>query len=447
MISLAKEFGQPWDVTPEKLLALYKKQRGRCEETGVALTYTPGRRETTSINLDHVEDLLRGASRLNRSMGGTAIGGQAAMMSNLRFVCQHAHYLKARIHDAGGSLDDLLPRLAVRFLNGPPCNPSIDICNLEAIAFGTSHARSILEEWSKNWTKRPSASNLMANLKQAGIEPDKQCVYRFLQDKFGCDTRSDQQRRRVEVAAGFLMNSPHILGLIRQGSRVYFAEAKQDLLREMLSAGCSEVTDCAMREDIAVAFELLTGKKAPLLDSRNSTTSGFVRSKLDTWSKPTPVMRKTILGIIEESGDDGVPLRAVVDRIMEVQVIGGVDEHGIFRNRIASSVEEICLDLVSRRLIDQSGDVLVGRLDLSRAAKRCGYTPLYLQKCHKIGIGPDCEYSRPGKGRSLTFSRREIDEWMNSRRATTCVQKSLDLAKQQSFLCLVDQHGGATNGK
>jgi hypothetical protein len=354
------------------------------------------------------------------------------MMSNLRFVCQHVHYLKTRIRDAGGDFDDLLPRLAVRFLNGPPCNRSIDIAKTEAIAFGTTHARSMLEEWSKEWTSRPTPKQLMARLACAGIEVDSHFVVKFMRDKFGCDSRSHEQRHRVEVAAVFLINTPRIVSLMSNGSRSWFSKAIPGLSIALASSGCLEVSYDAMQEDIAVAFELVTGKKCPTITGV-CKSQGYVRNKLDSWSKPTPVMRASILRVIQAAGDNGASMPCLIDSVMKVQVIGAVDTQGVFRERIAASVRDVCLDLIDRRMIDCIDGLLIRRLNINEAAIRCGYSTGYMKQVHKIGDGPDCEYSRPGKGRCLSFSHRDVDQWIDSRKARAGVSVKSEAMQQSLF--------------
>lgn len=422
-IALAKELGQDWDVSPEKLVALYIRQRGKCDESGVPMTYASGERSPTKINLDHIVEVLRGRSRLSRCDGGSALGGQAGMMSNIRFVCQHVHQLKAKIHNALGDFGDLLPRLAVRYMEGPPCNQSIDIEKTDQIAFGATHARAILEEWSKDWTSRPTAKQLQARLACSGIDVESHFVVRFIREKFGCDCRSSEQRHRVEVAAEFLINSPRILGLMSAGSRSHFSEAMPGLSQALMDYGCHQVSSDAMREDIAIAYELVTGKKSPTLNGI-CKSQNYVRQKLDSWSKPTPVMRSLVLRLVQDAGDQGISIDFIVDRVMEVQVVGSVDHQGLFRKRIEESVGMLCGDLIERRMADLVDGVVVGRLSIDEAASRCGYASSYMNKCHKIGDGPDCEYARPGKGRIITFSRRDVDKWMDARkaRARVCFQ-------------------------
>lgn len=423
----ARRLKQPCDVTPEKLVALYKRQRGRCAISGVPMTWKPGLRHPTSINLDHIEDIRRDESLDAVSRGEPAVGGQAGMMTNIRFVCQAMHYIRNKLEDVTPDFGDLRGRLAVQLELGPPCNNDIDIDSV--VCFSSSHedVERAIDDITCSGKRRLSAKSVCQRLTMASISHSYHHVLRYLQNLYGCDAKSVEQRERVAIAARMFHENQQFLDLIGwvgRRNRTWFSVVDPDYLKALVRHGYDSIGADARQEDLCIAFQVVTGKLPPSTQSQLCRSSQCVRQKLSHWSRPTPATRAKVLDIIKSAGRGGIAKQELASLICSGDSLASLPNSNAYVAMVSAVVMQIADELNQRRLIDITEGVCVARLLLVDAAKYCGLTKNTLGKYHKTQIGPVCELATAGNGRMLSFAFCELDRWLAcrpNRRDASCV--------------------------
>jgi len=424
-INLARRLKQPFDITAEKLVALYKKQRGRCAISGCPLTYSPGDRDPTSINLDHIVDIQRGKSLDAVAAGGSSVGGNAGMMDNIRFVCQSMHYIRDKLEEVSPDFGDLRARLAVAFELGPPCNDSINVDQVESFITTNDDVERAIAKMTDGGKVRITAKQITQRLVVAGMQFSYAHVLRCIRKVYGCEPKSIAQRDRVEIAATMLCENPGLITLIRS-SRNWFVRIDQQYHSRLDSLQFEEVKRDARADDLCIAYQLVTGKLAPSLQRQSSKSSGYVANKLKHWSRPTPMNRMKVFDVISRTGADGICVDRVGDLILSDDSLAAVSANNAYADALRGSVLEIIDELTARRWIDVIDGNCVSRLKLHEAAQFTGHTANTLRKYCKIGMGPSFEMASFGTSRQLSFSYVALESWMDSRKEVSRVCRGND---------------------
>jgi hypothetical protein len=425
-VSLARRLKQPFDVTPEKLVALYKKQRGRCAISGHALTYSPGDRHATSINLDHIVDIQRGKSLDAVAAGGSSVGGNAGMMDNLRFVCQSMHYIREKLEGASPDFGDLRARLAVWFELGSPCNDNIDIASVQS--FITSHVdveKAILQMTNEG-NVRLTVKQITQRLTMAGLQFTYTHVLRFVSTVYGVAPKSIAQKHRVHVACVMLLENQGFIDSIGSGVDC-FARIDCEYVKLLSETQFDGVTDTTRREDICVAYAVVTGKHAPQVAKSHSKLSKYVKAKVNQWSRPTSMNRLQAFRVIELAGRDGIAIDAVADQLIERDPLASINDGNAYAHAMRAMAATIVEDIHAMRWIDVVGRVCVARVKLAEAAAITGHTANTLRRYCKIGIGPSYELASFGGTRQFSFSHADLFSWVQSRKEVRRVRGGIDI--------------------
>lgn len=437
--ALAKRLKQPCDVTAERLVALYKKQRGRCAISGVPLTYSPGEREQTSINLDHIKNIERGRSLDSVAAGGASVGGNAGMMDNLRFVCQAMHYIRDRLEQVSPEFGDLRARLAVWFELGSPCNQSVSIDDAKSFATSSEDVERAIDAMTDRGRQRITVRQITQRLTATGLQFSYAHVLRYVRNLYGCEPKSMEQRQRVAAACSMLYETPSMVDTMKTNKR-WFSRLDANYLALLSSVGIEAPKKDARAEDLCVAYEVVTGKVVPSITKQSSNASECVKRKLKFWARPTAMTRMKVFCQISATGKAGIEIATIEAAVISSDELARVVGGNAYANELRSSIGEIIEDLVYRRWIDVNGGVCIARLRLHEAAEYCGHTPETLRKYHKVGIGPKCDLARFGHGRQLSFSYVDLDEWMMSRKVIRRVQPSNGVGQEQQLIREVSKH-------
>lgn len=112
-------------ITAAELEELYYAQGGRCAISGWPLLLVPGNSaHPFSIQLDHIIDVLRRSSWTSIADGGESVGGMAADIKNVQWVCKAAHALKTHCASSGLNLRDMCISLGEQAAAGFPIRSS-----------------------------------------------------------------------------------------------------------------------------------------------------------------------------------------------------------------------------------------------------------------------------------------------------------------------------------
>jgi len=416
---------QPCDCTAERLFALYYAQRGRCNDTGIPMTYVQGSRCATSIEIDHIEQVMRPSSFESVSNGGGSVGGMSGMMANIRFVCRLAHQLRHKMDGFAFDRQQIYARLYVAIENGAPRNPDIDINHPATLISCQRNLNTTVAEFMRSRLVAPSCKQVSRYISDLGMLATPQQLYRAIAEAGVCG-RTDRQKSRVAIAVGMLSENETFV--LEVSANRISSELKNSLRNLTGQLAEDDVTDTSLRDDLRIAYQLVTGREAPAVAASSAESNGYIKRKLKIWSKPSAALRGRALDCIKSFGREGVTVDKVVEHIKSNDVVANHDPSGQYASMLDRSVRIVVQELVCRRMIDVDGGIATARLRTPEAASYCGYAGSYLNKCHKHGIGPVCEIGAPGVGSCLTFSYAAIDRWVEQRDAVRLTPRKSSLS-------------------
>lgn len=408
----ASQLKQPCDCTAERLFAMYYAQRGRCNDTGIPMTYVRGSRCATSIEIDHIEQVMRRGSFESVSNGGGSVGGMSGMMANLRFVCRIAHQLRHKMDGCALDRKQVYTRLYVAIESGAPRNPGIDINHPAPLISCQHNLNTAVAEFMRCRLVAPSCKQVARYISELGMLATPQQLYRAIAEAGVCG-RTDRQKSRVAIAVEILSEDDAFLLQISANQISIDLKNRLRILTEQLAE--DDVTDTSLRDDLRIAYQLVTGREAPAVAASSAESNGYIKRKLRIWSKPCAALRSRALDCIKTFGRDGVAVDKVVTILKSGDPVANHDASGQYTSMLDCSIRSVVEELFSKRMVDVERGVATARLRTPEAAAYCGLAGSYLTKCHKHGIGPACEKGSPGLGTCLTFSYSALDRWVEQR--------------------------------
>lgn len=405
----ASLFCQPCDCTAESLFMLYHKQRGRCQVTGLPMTYSSGSKSPYNIEIDHRVKVIRHTSMRLVAEGGQTKGGMAGMMENIQLVTRIGHFIRHRFDDSGADYMLVSSHMHGVCLWGPPNND-----NVTAVPESESDTREAIAKCISDYLsgcKFPPFTKQIVDFVKQLFPCATDNSIRSIAASVGYNSRSSNARARVAAACEFLKQNDYYMRSV--GLKRIPEEAKEGLLTKLASLGCPQVSAATVKGDMTVAYELITGEK--VISSYSLGGLSWIRKKLSTWSKSTPSTRSKVMSFVKRGEWGWIPIESVIDCVISSDQVALCDDSGVYVEQARAGLRSIVNDMHFRRMIDISGDRLRPRMLADDAARECGLSKNYLKKLHKIGIGPPCEVSSWGAGRVLSFSPEEVVSWRNNR--------------------------------
>ena len=303
-------------------------------------------------------------------------------------------------------------RLYVATENGAPRNPDIDINHPASLISCQHHLNTAVAEFMRSRPVAPTCKQVTRYISELGMLATPQQLYRAIAEAGVCG-RTDRQKSRVAIAVEMLSQDDAFV-LEISGNRISIdLKTRLRSLTEQFAE--DDVTDTSLRDDLRIAYQLVTGREAPAVAASSTESNGYIKRKLRIWSKPCAALRSRALDCIKAFGRDGVAVDEVVTLLKSGDPVANHDASGQYTSMLDSSVRSVVEELFSRRMVDVERGVATARLRTPEAASYCGLAGSYLTKCHKHGIGPACEKGAPGVGSCLTFSYAALDRWLEQR--------------------------------
>ena len=408
--SLARTLGQPCDVTPGKLMALYARQRGRCDILWIPMTH--GDRGPTSIEIEHIKPVDRLNSIRARISGVENGGGMAGMMNNLRLVCRMSHLFVHSSETWPIGHEEFAARLYCSTHYGKPYNEDIDVDTAQEMYLSIAELKDIVSTLIANSDNTVTPHQIYGHLQAMDRPYKKQSLYLAMR-QVGYEPRTAFQKLRVAAAAEMLQENAVLLNDIGTlgGDR---ERARQEFSARLASKGYAVPTSPQLDEDMFIAFELVVGEKPATkwVSKRND----YTKRKLAIWLGNPKAMRHKVYEACKCFGRTGAGRANVLQSVLSNDPLAASSVGDIYAEHFSRSVESVLDEMLVKRMVDISADgVVVARLDASDAAIYTGYTHGTFLKFCKTGMGPRCEYGSFGRGSALSFSYSQLDQWMAER--------------------------------
>jgi hypothetical protein len=384
-----------------------------------------GKRGPYSIELDHITPIDRNASIRAVIAGQASCAGAAAMIGNLRFVCRMAHLFIHSSENLPINKQEFGARLVVLSSLGSPCNQGVDVDNAQDVHMSPDELAEVIGKFIKSFDRTPLPSEIFEHVNGLPRATTKAHVYEAMK-RCGYEPRFAYQKARVAVAIAVLRGDSLLIKAIQRNGAGEYGIVRSEIVKALTVAGYPVPSNQQLREDIFVAYEAATGLKYPRVWSGNR--AAFAKKKLSIWTKNTPAARSRVYRLCRQHGSCGIDIECLVQSVLATDPMAQ-GESANYAESAKESLVEIINEMRQRRMvdIDQSGKVRA-RLTGQDAAVYCGYTPMTLMKFHKTGIGPSCDYALFGSGRVLSFSFKELDEWLEDRAPRRRVRSPSELA-------------------
>lgn len=380
-LQLATLYGQPADMTAEKLVGQYYRMRGLCAESQIPLMHG-SEKNSLAIELDHIVPLQRRKS-ITAAVNGLpsdADTGLAACMENVRLVCRFAHRLRHSAERSGIDLSLFCSKFAEADTQGCLFDPTIPLASQSSHEV-LGKARDLMATAFADKSRFFGIEQAFEMLQDNHLPLTYEQARRLLREIAGGNLKTHERQFRMDVIADAIRNDDAFRSdLIRCGCTSSIVAALNDRFELV---GLSRVTSVAMRGYIT---DLGIGIASQITATGKPRTKNAISSSA----------RSSFWAFAKSQGIDGFT---------------EADAQSHFHAWGKTVLSCVIEDAVSRNLVCRNLDRLFARVNRAEAAAILGLKPEVLKKYAVMGKAPPHLTGRPGSGLQSVYSLQDLYDW------------------------------------